>query len=236
VEDNAGKALDKANKTSQDVDHYANLIGTQSEGLTKSAALTSQAIDMMRSSLDRTVTTLDNQVRDLKKNADQVEEATKAQEASTSRLSAMQSEIQASETEILKRQQQLSPAIDAAISKVDVLRDKADEISRFKTMEFVTLHAHSVAGITLQHVQEDANKSPETVSYDVVFATEGLRPLKINVFLNGRSSSYKNVDTDNKKPVREGLELPRFLRQIVKTQNALNGELSHGIVSTKVHS
>jgi len=32
------------------------------------------------------------------------------------------------------------------------------------------------------------------------------------------------------------LELPRFLRQIVKTQNSLNGELSHGVVSTKVHS
>ena len=32
------------------------------------------------------------------------------------------------------------------------------------------------------------------------------------------------------------MELPRFLRQTVKTQNSLNGELSHGIVSTEVHA
>jgi hypothetical protein len=32
------------------------------------------------------------------------------------------------------------------------------------------------------------------------------------------------------------VELSRFLRQPVKTQNPLNGELCHGVVSTKLHA
>jgi transposase len=34
---------------------------------------------------------------------------------------------------------------------------------------------------------------------------------------------------------RTQLDLLRFLRQTVKSQNSANGELTHGIVSTKVH-
>ena len=45
-----------------------------------------------------------------------------------------------------------------------------------------------------------------------------------------------DTNGDNAKFLTDALELPRFLRQIVKTQNSLNGELSHGVVSTKVHS
>ena len=31
------------------------------------------------------------------------------------------------------------------------------------------------------------------------------------------------------------MELSRFLRQTVKSQNSMNGELTHGIVSKEVH-
>jgi hypothetical protein len=38
------------------------------------------------------------------------------------------------------------------------------------------------------------------------------------------------------KRLQYGLDLSRFLRQPVKTQFLLNGELCHGIASTNVHA
>src|SRR3954454_18334529 len=38
-----------------------------------------------------------------------------------------------------------------------------------------------------------------------------------------------------RRDLREGVDLSRFLRQTVRSQNSLNGELTHGIVSTEVY-
>jgi hypothetical protein len=66
-------------------------------------------------------------------------------------------------------------------------------------------------------------------SIQVTFDTYG------HLFPNSRETAAKKLQqamfTGRKKGFGNSLDLPPFLTQTVKTQNSLNGELSHGIVS-----
>ncbi len=227
VEGSASAVLRQAERVSQDAQSQAALLMAQSQNLTSSTALASQALGQMKSSLDENVRGLTQAMGELRKGAEEFRQTQQRQAQD-------QQKIQEAQMGIGQLQSKLSPSIESTLAGMDTLRQRAGEIAKYKTMEFVSLRRDSIAQVRFQHVQENARKELETAPYNLLFSTGKLKPLAITLKVNdGPGLMYSNVETDKKNPDRKSYCIcgtPFMFR----VENYVQEMLIHDFVTLKV--
>jgi predicted nucleic acid-binding Zn-ribbon protein len=227
VENSAAAVLRQAEQVSRDAQSQASLLMAQSQNLTSSTALASQALGQMKSSLDENVKGLSQAMADLRKGADEFKQIQKQQTDD-------QKTIRDTQKSIGELQSSLSPSIKTTLASMETLRQRAGEIAKYKTMEFVSLRAGSNAQVKFHHIQENASKELETAPYDLLFSTGKLKPLAITLTVNkGPALTYSGVETDKKNPDRKSYCIcgtPFMFR----VENYVQEMLIHDFVTLKV--
>ncbi len=208
------RAAEEVAKEAKEAHDRSELIKDQAAVVQGSARLAREVITDLRDDMKANAKSLTAELTNLNNESSELHKAAVLQDKAQKDIEAQQKAIGSAQRDLASTEKELSSRLtetDTAFERIKEVRDKATEISKLKTFEFVTLHSRSRAKLTLRHVRETGEQKLETVGYELTFVTQGLKPplgvgLVVNT-LGGKPASeemlYADIDAKKEHVPRE---------------------------------